>query len=149
MSLASGRASAPVKAPLEPRELEAAGHAAKLLARELLGLRERVVHRDEHEVLERVDIIRIHGIFLDADLARFLRAGQHDRHRTTPGGALDGQLAELVLGLLHVRLHLARHALQVTDVLHVTRPPGCGLVCGTSRAPRGASDPRSRAACWW
>src|SRR5438477_7132506 len=118
MSLASGRASAWVKAPLEPRDLEAAGHAAELLGREILRLRERVLRRREHEVLERLDIGRIDGVLADADRADLLCPGHHDRDRAAAGGPFDGELAELGLGLLHVGLHLTRHALQRTEILH-------------------------------
>src|SRR5438132_12626631 len=131
----------------EPWELEAAGHAAELLSRELLRLPERVVQRREDEVLQRLDVFGIHRVLADTDLARLLRAGHDDGDRPAAGRALDRQRPELGLSLLHVGLHLARHALQVTDVLHLTRPPGCGPAYGTSRARRGASGPRSRAGC--
>src|SRR4029079_12653388 len=118
MSRASGRASAWVKRPLEARELEPAGHAAELLGRELLRPRERVVHGREHEVLEGLDIRGVDRVLADLDLAGLLRPGHHDRDRAAAPASGDRELAELGLGLLHVGLHLTRHALQVTDVLH-------------------------------
>src|SRR5258708_37546217 len=139
MSRPGGRASAWLTGSLHPWTREAAGHAAELLARELLRLRPRVVDRREHEVLQRLDVRRIHRVLADADLARLLGTGHDDPDRTAARGAFDGERAELGLGLLHVGLHLASHALQITDVLHAAiRPPRSCRVCGMSRARRGA-----------
>src|SRR5438045_4687982 len=116
MRRASGRARAVCKS--HPRNLQAAGEAAELLARELLRFGERVRDRGTDEVLESFDVFGIDRVLLDADLFALLRSGHDHDDRPAAGRALDRHRAELLLSLRHVGLHLLRELLNVAEVLH-------------------------------
>jgi len=95
-----------------PRQL------AHLFLREIGGLLLRLDHRDKDEVLEHLDVRRIHDGGVDLDLADLPFAIGLDRHHSAAGRRVDSSGFELILDLLQPTLHLLRLLQDLHDVGH-------------------------------
>src|SRR5450432_4209343 len=89
------------------RQVQSRREPRHLRLRRGFSLRYRIVHRGHHQVLEHV-LVLADEARIDAHLLHIELAGNHDLHKTCARPALDFDLSELFLGLLHVLLHLLR-----------------------------------------
>ena len=66
----------------------------------------RVVDGREHQVLERLDVVRVDRLRVDLHRAELARRGHRDRDQAAAGGAGDLGLGQLGLGGGELLLHL-------------------------------------------
>ena len=84
-----------------------------LLGLELARRADGVVDRRDHEVLQHLDIGRVHGGRIDGDADDLLLAGDRRRDDPAAGGPVDDRRLQLGLDAQHLLLHLLGHPLQI------------------------------------
>src|SRR5919204_6307468 len=103
------RATARQRRPSEtwkPEPAQSAEGGAELGLNQRLRGAQSLVHRCNDHVLEQLGIVRVDRLRVDVDLLDLAAAGSGDRDHAAACGCLDGLVLELLLGLLHLRLHL-------------------------------------------
>ena len=83
---------------------------------QLLRLLERLVEGGDHQILERLDVVRIDGVGVDRDRLDLLMAGHDDGDHAATDARLDGLGAELFLDLGEASLHLLHLLAQIARV---------------------------------
>src|SRR5262245_2634267 len=136
-------------------ELEGQVHSpcqlAHLFLREIGRLLLCFDDRDEDQVLEHLDVGRVHDRRVDLDLADLPFAIGLDRHHPAAGGGVDRSSLELVLDLLQSTLHLLRLLQDLHDIGHRYQRVAGGGRKATRRSQRGASGqegPHKRTMRW-
>src|SRR5947209_14787412 len=93
----------------EPRQAEAAeaaGERAHLLLGQVGRDARRVTDGSDHEVLQRLDVVRVDGLRVDVQLQQLAGAGHLRGDETAAGTALDLSVTELGLRSHELFLHL-------------------------------------------
>src|SRR5215467_16388808 len=93
---------------LETRDAETAGQRPHTRLRERARFRLCIFDRDEHEIFERLDIVRIDGGFVDLHLRHFAVAVERHFDRSRARAAGHRLRAEFFLDLRELCLQLAR-----------------------------------------
>src|SRR5436190_4467957 len=101
---------------LEPETERAQVSELQLRLRELLRRLQRGVHRCQHEILERLHVLRVDRLFRDLDLDELAGARCLDGDRSAARGPLDDLVLHLLLRLLHLLLHLLGLLHQLAEV---------------------------------
>jgi len=122
-------------------KIEAAGHLAHVLLRGRLGFLLRVGDGDHHEILQHLDITRIHDAGIELDLLDLPGAVHVGRDHPATGGTRNGDLLKLFLHFLKAILHVLRLLQDLHEIGHgigckrlgAARPP-----LKSYRASRGA-----------
>src|SRR6476469_8907522 len=113
MSRATGSMRGVATRRSHPRDAQTAGHGGHLLLGEFTRGTQGVVDRRDDEVLEHLDIGRVHGAGIDRDAHDFLLARDRCADDTAAGRAYDRGSRELILDAQRLALHLLDHLLQV------------------------------------
>src|SRR4029079_15470108 len=88
------------------RQIHSPGELAHLLLRQVARLLLGLDDSDEDEILEHLDVRRIHDGRVDLDLANLTFAIGLDRDHSTAGRSVDSPGFKLILDLLQSTLHL-------------------------------------------
>src|SRR6266536_4804727 len=98
---------------LHSGQTEATGERTHLRLGEVAGLLGGVVQSRDHEVFERLHVLRIDGLGVDLDGDDVAGAGHRHRDQPAAGRAGELGLGQLLLGSGHLLLHLLRLPHQV------------------------------------
>src|SRR6266540_3045205 len=82
------------------------GDVVQALRGQVLGLAQALVHGGGHQVAQHLGVLGVDGVGVDRDRVDHAVALDLGRDDPAAGGALDDLLGQLVLGVLHLLLHL-------------------------------------------
>src|SRR5437763_1392976 len=100
------------------------GDGAHLPARELARLVHGIVDRGQDEVLEHRDIGRVDDLGLERDRLHFLVTGRHHLHHAAASCPGHGLVAQVLLDLRHLGLHLLELLEHLELLTHQPLPRG-------------------------